>query len=149
VSPGPSVAESLRVALNAARKGQQKDRTLVLGTIIANLKNREIELRRPATDEEVFEVLRKGVKIRREAVEQYTAGGRQDLVDTELAQIKVLEEFLPPEVDPEEIRAAVREAIGAGAKDIGKVMGQVMPRFKGKADGKIINQIVREELQAG
>jgi uncharacterized protein len=139
----------LRVALNASRKGQQKDRTLVLGTIIANLKNREIELRRSATDEEVFEVLRKGIKIRREAVEQYTAGGRQDLVDTELAQIKVLEEFLPPAVDLEEIRAVVREAIAAGAKDIGKVMGQVMPRFKGKADGKVINQIAREELQAG
>jgi uncharacterized protein YqeY len=135
--------------LNAARKAQQKDRTLVLGTIIANLKNREIELRRPATDEEVFEVVRKGIKIRREAVEQYTAGRRQDLVDTELAQIKVLEEFLPPAVDPEEIRAAVREAMTGGAKDIGKVMGQVMPRFKGKADGKVINQIVREELQAG
>ena len=135
--------------MNAARKGQQKDRTLVLGTIIANLKNREIELRRPATDEEVFEVLRKGIKIRREAVEQYGAGRRQDLVDTELAQIKVLEEFLPPAVDPEEIRAAVREAIAGGARDIGKVMGQVMPRFKGKADGKVINQIVREELQAG
>jgi uncharacterized protein YqeY len=135
--------------LNAARKGQQKDRTLVLGTIIANLKNREIELRRPATDEDVFEVLRKGIKIRREAVEQYTAGRRQDLVDTELAQIKVLEEFLPPAVDPEEIRAAVREVIAAGSKDMGKVMGQVMPRFKGKADGKVINQIVREELQAG
>ncbi len=149
MSPGPSVAESLRAALNAARKAQQKDRTLVLGTIIANLKNREIELRRPATDEEVFEVLRKGIKIRREAVEQYTAGGRQDLVDTELAQIKVLEEFLPPAVDPEEIRAAVREAMTGGAKDIGKVMGQVMPRFKGKADGRVINQIVREELQAG
>jgi uncharacterized protein YqeY len=149
VSPGPSAAESLRAALNAARKGQQKDRTLVLGTIIANLKNREIELRRPATDEEVFEVLRKGIKIRREAVEQYGAGRRQDLVDTELAQIKVLEEFLPPSIDPEEIRAAVREAMAGGAKDIGKVMGQVMPRFKGKADGKVINQIVREELQAG
>src|SRR5262249_34886141 len=139
----------LRAALNAARKGQQKDRTLVLGTIIANLKNREIELRRPATDEDVLEVLRKGIKIRREAVEQYTAGGRQDLVDNELGQIKVLEEFLPPAVDPEEIRAAVREAIAGGAKDVGKVMGQVMPRFKGKADGKVINQIVREELQAG
>ena len=149
VSPGPSVSESLRAALNAARKGQQKDRTLVLGTIIANLKNREIELRRAATDEEVFEVLRKGIKIRREAVEQYGAGRRQDLVDTELAQIKVLEEFLPPAVDPEEIRVAVREAMAGGAKDIGKVMGQVMPRFKGKADGKVINQIVREELQAG
>jgi uncharacterized protein len=149
VSPGPSVAESLRAALNAARKGQQKDRTLVLGTIIANIKNREIELRRPATDDDVFDVLRKGIKIRREAIEQYSAGGRQDLVDTEQAQIKVLEEFLPPAVDPEEIRAAVREVISGGAKDIGKVMGQVMPRFKGKADGKVINQIVREELQAG
>jgi len=149
VSPGPSVAESLRAALNAARKGQQKDRTLVLGTIIANLKNREIELRRPATDDDAIEVLRKGIKIRREAVEQYAAGGRQDLVDAEHAQIKVLEEFLPPAVDPEEIRAAVREVIAGGAKDIGKVMGQVMPRFKGKADGKVINQIVREELQAG
>jgi uncharacterized protein YqeY len=60
-----------------------------------------------------------------------------------------LEEFLPPAVDPEEIRAAVRQAIAGGAKDIGKVMAQVLPRYKGKADGKVINQIVREELQAG
>jgi hypothetical protein len=135
--------------MNAARKGQQKDRTLVLGTIIANLKNREIDLRRPATDDEVVEVLRKGIKIRREAIEQYSAGGRQDLADAEQAQISVLEEFLPPAADPEEIRAAVRAAIEGGAKDVGKVMGQIMPRFKGKADGKVINQIVREELQAG
>jgi uncharacterized protein YqeY len=61
----------------------------------------------------------------------------------------VLEEFLPPAVNPEEIRAAVREVIASGAKDVGKVMGQVLPRFKGRADGKLINQIVREELQAG
>lgn len=135
--------------MNAARKGQQKDRTLVLGTIIANLKNREIDLRRPANDDEVVEVVRKGIKIRREAIEQYTAGGRQDLADAELAQIKVLEEFLPPAVDPEEIRVAVRAAITAGAKDVGKVMGQVLPRFKGRTDGKIVNQIVREELEAG
>ena len=67
----------------------------------------------------------------------------------ERSQIKVLEEFLPPAVDPEEIRGAVRAAIAGGAKDIGKVMGQVMPKFKGRADGKVINQIVREELQAG
>jgi hypothetical protein len=135
--------------MNAARKGQQKDRTLVLGTIIANLKNREIDLRRPATDDEVIEVLRKGIKIRREAVEQYTPAGRQDLADAELAQITVLEEFLPPAVDPEEIRAAVRAVIAGGVKDVGKVMGQVLPGYKGRADGKMINQIVREELQAG
>jgi uncharacterized protein YqeY len=135
--------------MNAARRAQDKDRTLVLGTIIANLKNREIDLRRPATDDEVVEVVRKGIKIRREAVEQYTAGGRQDLVEAEQAQIRVLEEFLPPAVDPEEIRAAVRQAIAAGARDVGKVMGQVLPKYKGRADGKLINQIVREELQAG
>jgi uncharacterized protein len=148
VSPGPSLAETLRAAMNAARKAQDKDRTLVLGTILANLRNREIDLRRPANDDEVVDVLRKGIKLRREAIEQYRAGGRQDLADTEQAQIKVLEEFLPPEVDPAEIRAAVREAIGAGAKDIGKVMSQVLPRYKGRADGKLINQIAREELQA-
>jgi uncharacterized protein YqeY len=134
--------------MNAARKAQDKDRTLVLGTILANLRNREIDLRRPASDDEVVDVLRKGIKLRREAIEQYRAGGRQDLADSEQAQIKVLEEFLPPEVDPAEIRAAVREAIGAGAKDIGKVMSQVLPRYKGRADGKLINQIAREELQA-
>ena len=144
-----SVADALRAAMNAARKAQDKDRTLVLGTILANLKNREIDLRRPATDEEVVEVLRKGIKIRREAIEQYQTGGRTDLADAEQAQIAVLEEFLPPAVDPEEIRAAVREVIASGAKELGKVMGQVVPRYKGRADGKLINQIVREELQAG
>jgi uncharacterized protein YqeY len=135
--------------MTAARKAQDKNRTLVLGTILANLKNREIDLRRPLTDEEVLEVLRKGIKTRRESVEQYTAANRPELADGERAQIKVLEEFLPPAVDPEEIRAAVRAAIAGGAKDVGKVMGQVLPRFKGRADGKVVNQIVREELQAG
>jgi uncharacterized protein YqeY len=149
VSPASNLGETLRAAMNAARKAQDKDRTLVLGTIISNLKNREIDLRRPATDDEVVEVVRKGIKIRREAVEQYTAGGRQDLVKAEQAQIRVLEEFLPPAVDPEEIRATVRQAIAAGARDVGKVMGQVVPKYKGRADGKLINQIVREELQAG
>jgi uncharacterized protein len=135
--------------MNAARRAQDKDRTLVLGTILANLKNREIELRRPPTDEDVIDVVRKGIKTRRESVEQYTAANRVDLAETERSQIKVLEEFLPPEIDPEEIRVAVRAAIAGGARDIGKVMGQIMPRFKGRADGKVINQIVREELQAG
>jgi uncharacterized protein YqeY len=149
VSPESSLSANLRAALNAARKAQDKERTLVLGTILANLKNREIELRRPASDDEVADVLRKGIKIRREAVEQYAAAGRQDLVDAESGQIKVLEQFLPPAVDPEEIRAAVRSAIAEGAREIGRVMSQVMPKYKGRADGKLINQIVREELQAG
>ena len=135
--------------MNASRRAQDKNRTLVLGTILANLKNREIELRRPTTDEDVLEVLRKGIKTRRESVEQYTAANRPELAEIERQQIQVLEEFLPPAVDAEEIRVAVRHAIAAGATDVGKVMGQVLPRFKGRADGKTVNQIVREELQAG
>jgi uncharacterized protein YqeY len=142
------VGEALRAALTAARKAQDKPRTLVLSTILANLKNREIELKRPVSGDDVIDVLRKGIKTRRESVEQYTAAHRADLADTERFQIAVLEEFLPPAVDPEEIRAAVRQAIAGGARDIGKVMGQVLPQFKGRADGKDVNRIVREELQA-
>jgi len=143
----PELKDRLQAELNSARKAQVKDRTLVLGTILASLKNREIDLRRPATDDEVIEVLRKGIKTRRESVEQYQAAGRQDLADKEAGEIRVLEEFLPPAVDPEEIRSAVRAAVAAGATDIGKVMAQVMPAFKGRVDGKEINAIAREELQ--
>ena len=148
VSPEPEVGEALRAALTVARKAQDKPRTLVLSTILANLKNREIELKRPVTSDDVIDVLRKGIKTRRESVEQYTAAKRPDLADAERFQIAVLEEFLPPAVDPEEIRAAVRQAIAAGARDVGKLMGQVLPQFKGRADGKDVNRIVREELQA-
>jgi uncharacterized protein len=149
VSPEPEVGEARRAALTAARRAQDKPRTLVLSTILANLKNREIELRRSAANDEVLEVLQKGIKTRRESVEQYTAANRPDLAAVEQAQIRVLEEFLPPAADPEEIRAAVRAAIAGGAKDVGKVMGQVLPKFKGRAEGRVVNQIVREELQAG
>ena len=148
VSPAPDLGEAVRAALTAARKAQDKPRTLVLGTILANLKNREIELKRALTGDDVIEVLRKGIKTRRESVEQYTAANRRELAEAERFQIGVLEEFLPPAVDPEEIRSAVRAAIAGGAKDVGKVMGQVLPQFKGRADGKDVNRIVREELQA-
>ena len=87
--------------------------------------------------------------LSRLAASLYARAYRVNLAEAEGAQIKILEEFLPPAVDPEEIRAAVRSAISAGAKDIGKVMSQVLPKYKGRADGKLINQIVREELQAG
>ncbi|MEX2155284.1 MAG: GatB/YqeY domain-containing protein [Gemmatimonadales bacterium] len=101
---------------------------------------------RPASDDETAEVLRRGIKRRRESVEVYEKAGRTELAATEAAEIKILEAYLPASVPPEEIRAAVREAIAAGATDMGKVMGAVMPRFKGRADGKVVNTIVREEL---
>lgn len=142
----PSLADRLRAAMNEARKQRDQARTLLLSTILSDVKNREIELNHPPTDDETAEVLRRGIKKRRESVEAYEKGGRTAQAATESAEIKVLEEFLPAAIPPEEIRVAVREAIAAGAKDLGKVMGAVMPRFKGRADGKVINQIVREEL---
>lgn len=142
------LGERLAAALNEARKARDQARTLLLSTILADLKNREFELRHPLTDEEAVEVVRRGVKKRHEAAEQFAAGGRPDRAAVELAEVKALEAFLPAMAPPEEIRAAVREAIAGGAKDLGKVMGVVMPRFKGRADGKLINQIAREELSA-
>ena len=142
------LTERLRAAMNQARKQRDQARTLLLSTILADLKNRELELNHPPSDDEAAEVLRRGIKRRREAAEQYVAGKRQELADRELAEVKMLEEFLPAAVDPEEIRQAVRDAIAAGAKDLGGLMGQVMPKFKGRADGKLVNQIAREELAA-
>lgn len=144
-----SLAERLRTAMNGARKARDSARTVLLSTILADLKNREIELHQSPSDEESADVLRRGIKRRREAAELYAGAGRTELGDKELAEVKMLEEFLPPAVSPEEIRAAVREVIAGGAKDLGQVMAGVMPRFKGRADGKLINQIVREELAAG
>ena len=134
--------------MNESRKQRDQGRTLLLSTILADLKNREFELQHPLSDDEAADVVRRGIKRRREAAEQYAAAGRPDRAEGELGEVKALEEFLPAAVDAEEIRRAVREVIAAGAKDMGKVMGQVMPRFKGRADGKLVNQIVREELAA-
>jgi uncharacterized protein YqeY len=144
-----NLADDLHAALTAARKSKNKDRTQLLGTVLAALKNRELEQHRAPTDEDVLEVLQKGVKMRRESVEQYVKGGREDLAAQERAEIAIIEEFLPPAADPEDIRAAVRAAIAGGATDIGKVMGRVVPQFKGRADGKVIQQIVRTELSLG
>ena len=143
-----SLAEQIRAGLNAARKDRDQPRTLLFGTILSDLKNRELELGQALDDEQVAEVLRRAIKRRRESVEAYTKGGRPDLADREAFEIGVCERFLPPDAPEDEIRAAVREAIAAGVKDLGKVMGQVMPRFKGRADGKVVNRIAREELAA-
>jgi uncharacterized protein YqeY len=141
-----TLADRLRAAMNEARKQRDQARTLLLSTILSDIKNRELELNHPPSDEETAEVLRRGIKKRRESVEVFEKVGRTEAAATERAEIQALEQFLPASIPPEEIRAAVQEAIAAGAKDMGKVMGAVMPKFKGRADGKLVNQIVREEL---
>lgn len=141
-----SLQSRLQSELTAARKAQEKARTLLLGTIIADVRNREIEVRRDLTDEDVIEVLRRGIKKRRESIEMYQKGGRGDLADKERDEVRMLEAFLPAQASADDIRAAVRAAIAGGASNVGAVMGKVMPQFKGKTDGTVINAIVREEL---
>jgi uncharacterized protein YqeY len=138
----------LRRDLDASRKAQDKPLTLLLGTILADVNNRALELGREPTDDEVGEVLRRGIKQRREAESQFRAGNRLDLAERESREVSVLEAYLPSGPTDDEIRAVVREAVAAGARDLGAVMGRVMPRFKGRADGARVNTIVREELAA-
>ncbi len=132
--------------LNASRKAQDKLATLLLGTVISEVKNRRIELQRDPDDTEVVDVLRKAIKKRRESVEMYDKAGRGDLADRERQEAAALEKYLPPAVSDEEIRTAVRAAMAGGAAAIGPLMGKVLPQFKGRAEGGIINAIAREEL---
>jgi uncharacterized protein YqeY len=136
----------LQQDLNTARKAQNKEQVLLLGTIIADVKNRQIELKRDLTDDDVIDVVRKGIKKRRESVEMYEKGGRTDLANKERNEVETLGKYLPAAVSDDEIRTAVRSAISAGAANVGAVMGKVMAQFKGRAEGGTINAIVREEL---
>ena len=141
-----ALLERLQQELNSARKAQDKPRTLLLGTVVSDVKNRRIELRRDPTEDEVVDVVRKAIKRRRESVEMYAAAGRDELADRERAEVDLLEAYLPAQVGEDELRAAVRGAIAGGAGTIGAVMGKVLPQFKGRAEGSVINAIAREEL---
>ena len=132
--------------LNSARKSQDKPGTLLLSTVLSEIKNKKIELRHDPVDADVIEVLRKSIKRRRESIEMYTKGARKDLADKESAEAAALEKYLPAQVSDAELRAAVKAAIAGGATQIGAVMGKVLPQFKGRAEGGTINAIAREEL---
>jgi uncharacterized protein YqeY len=132
--------------MNSARRARDSGSTLVLGTLLAEAKNREIELRRELTDDDVIEVIRRAIKRRKESMEMFAKGNRPDLEERERAEAVVLEKYLPSAPSADEIRAAVRQAIGAGAANLGAAMSAVMPAFRGRADGSVINAIVREEL---
>jgi uncharacterized protein YqeY len=141
-----SLLARLQQDLGTARKARDQAAVIVIGTAISDVKNREIELRRDVTDDDVVDVVRKSIKRRREAIELYLTAKRDDLVAKERVELATLEGYLPAQVDDTEIRAAVRAAIEGGAANIGAVMGRVVPQFKGRAEGSTINAIAREEL---
>ena len=143
-----ALLDRLQSDLVTARKAQDKPRTLLLSTLLSEVKNKKIELQRELTDDDLVDVVRKAIKRRRESIEMFLGAKREDLVAKERSEAEMLETYLPPQVSADELRAAVRAAIAGGAANVGSVMGKVMPQFRGRADGSAINAIAREELAA-
>lgn len=114
--------------------------------MLAELRNREIELGREVTDEDVQGLVTTAIKRRREAAEQMRTGNREELAAKEEQEAALLQDYLPPQLSEEEVRRLVRAAIEGGASDLGAVMKAVMPRVKGLFEGRELNRVVREEL---
>jgi uncharacterized protein YqeY len=146
-----TLREQIISDLTASMKAQDAPRTSTLRMVKAAMMNRQIEKGGELDDEEMTRLLNSLVKQRRDSVEQYEKGGRQDLADKEKSEIQVIEAYLPQAASPEEIEAAVAAAIaesGASSmKDMGKVMKSVQAALAGKnADGRMVSEIVKSKL---
>jgi uncharacterized protein YqeY len=139
--------------ITAAMKARDQGRLAPLRMAKAALVNREVEKGRALDEAESEQVIGSLIKQRRDSIEQFTSGGRQDLAEREAAEVGILEAYLPPPVDATQVEAAVDQAIaetGAGSvKDLGRVMKAVMARLAGQTvDGKVVNELVRRKLGA-
>lgn len=148
-----SLNDTIAADIAAAMKAKDAGRLSALRMLKAAVMNKGVEKGRDLEDAEILQVVSSLVKQRRDSIEQFAKAGRTDLVDKETAEIGVLEAYLPPAASPEEIDAAVAEAIAeTGAttvKDMGKVMKAVMPKLTGKnVDGRAVNEAVRRKLGA-
>lgn len=145
-----NLEEKLFEEMKQAMKTNDKIRLSTIRMIRSSSKNKEIELRRKLEDEDIFKVIQGMVRKGEESIEQFQAGGRNDLVEKEKMEIEILKSFLPQPISQEEIIKIIDETIqetqSSSLKDLGKVMKAVMPRLGGKADGKVINQLVKERL---
>ncbi|HET7289001.1 MAG TPA: GatB/YqeY domain-containing protein [Thermodesulfobacteriota bacterium] len=144
--------EKIPQDLKEALRGKRELELSVLRMLQSSIKNKEIEKRKKElSDEEVIEVVGAEVKKRKEAAAEFEKVNRQDAADREKAEIEILMKYMPAQMSEDEIRAQVKKAVtesGAdGIKDLGKVMKIIIPALKGKADGAVVNRIVREELE--
>jgi len=137
--------DKLTDQMKQAMKAKDVLRLSALRYLMSLVKNKEIDKKSELTDEEVMGLVKTEVKKRREAVEQFKKGGRDDLVAEEEEKIKVLEEFLPEQMSREEIEKVV-EKVRGDVDDFGQVMGKVMNEVKGKADGKLVSEVVKNKL---
>ena len=140
-----TLTEDMKAAMKARESG--KKRLSVIRMVLSSLKNAEIDKKAELSEDEVIEVLSREVKKRKDALEEYERAGRQDVADGLRDEINILMNYLPEQMSEEEIRRLVREVIDevkpSGPRDMGKVMGKLMPVVKGKADGKLVNLIVK------
>jgi uncharacterized protein YqeY len=136
--------------LRDALKGGDRTKVATLRLLKAAAKNAEVEKRRPLTEDEYLDVVRRQVKLRREAATEYDRAGRPESADQERAELAILERYLPAQLDDEAVRAIIESAIAetsaSGPGDIGKVMARAMPALRGKADGARVNKLAREIL---
>jgi len=134
----------------AAAKAKDKIRLSALRMLKTALHNKEIDLMRPLNEAEILQVLSAIVKQRKDSIEQFTQGGRTDLVEKETAELKVIQEFLPAQMSDEEVEAIIQKTItecgASSVKDMGKVMKLLMPQLTGKADGKTVGEKVKALL---
>ena len=145
-----SLAERLQAAMTAAMRNREAFRRDTLRMVVAAAYNAEKAARRPLSDDEVIAVLGREVKTRRESVEAYEKAGRHELAARETAEIAIIAEFLPQSLTDEELRtmvdAAADEAGATSARDLGRVMGLLAPRTRGRADGRTLSGLVAAEL---
>lgn len=134
----------------AAMKSGDKERLSTLRMLLSAVKYKEVDAKHQLNDEEVVSVLSTLVKQRQDSIDQFRKGGREDLVEKETREAEVLKGYLPPQLSEGEVRDIVRKAAeetgAAGPRDMGKLMKSIMPQVKGKADGKLVNDIVKEVL---
>jgi len=144
------VADRLTAQIKEALKARDQTRLATLRLLAASVKNREVELGHELSEEEFVEVAGREVKRRKEAAQAYEGAGRPELVEKERAEQAVLEGFMPAQLSDQEVRALVEEAVGAtgatGPGDLGKVMGFVMGKAKGRVDGGEVSRLARERL---
>lgn len=142
--------QGLDADLKEALKSRDELKVSAIRMIKASLKNKEIDKRGPLTDDEIVAVLSTLAKQRRESIEHFTAAGRTDLADREQRELAIIQSYLPRQLPPEEldriIIAAIEEAHATSPNDMGKVMKLLMPKVKGAAEGKVVNQRVKELL---
>lgn len=147
-----TLQERFQSELADAMRAHDETRKSTLRMLIAAVKNAQIEARKPLDDAAVLVVVQKQVKQRRESILEFTKANRQDLVDKEAGELAVLEVYLPKQADRAEIEAAARKLVAetgaTGPRDIGKVMPPLVKQFAGLADGRLINEVVREILGA-